>query len=624
MLAWQEAAPGPAGEDGGLIAVSLAVKRRGADWRVHRGLGGPYAWSGSEPALLSVAVDPLNRIVLAAAASIADTEILVSGDGGATFERTRIRSGSDGSVAPRIYAREDGGYLLFTTRGAGQTLSLFYARSENGLSWTAFEPFVTEPSMQLNFLPAHASLGGIDYLVFQSFVGSADVAPTFQLYLKTSSDGGRTWTAARRITRFQDPLAASADPDRFDNQRPHLSVQDGQLFLVWERRYGSNNPQIYGAALNGEGDALAVDRINSENAYCNNPIAFSFQGETTALWFDNRRGENRVFLAQRRGSLWENYDLSGAAGEAFFARPVVDGRDLLVFWQSRTGNGSRICSLVPDTTTRPPPLAADNFVPSRRSGGSRVRVSWTVPADPSGIRGFSWRWDRSPYALPPRQIMAGAETTLREEIADEDGSWYFSVIAQDFAGNWSAPSTIEYIRDTTPPPSAAIIPPLLDDGGFLLSNTFSVEWNAPPASDIAGYTWSLDYLAPLGDYAAMDEDSFLASAAERFAAGPDPLPRILGRGNAAGFSNADNGVWRFSVFAIDGVGNIGPASSAFFRMNKYVPHTFITLVDAVQDEQGTLAIRVLGRGFLEDGAVSRVFLERGSSPEKEYFLENGD
>jgi serine phosphatase RsbU (regulator of sigma subunit) len=600
------------------------VKRRGADWRVHRGLGGPYAWSGSEPALLSVAVDPRNRIVLAVAASISDTEILVSGDGGETFERTRIRSGSDGSVAPRIYPREGGGYLLFTTRGAGQTLSLFYARSENGLSWTAFEPFVTEPSMQLNFLPAHAGLGGIDYVVFQSFVGSADVASTFQLYLKTSSDGGRTWTAARRITRFQDPLAASADPDRFDNQRPHLSVQDGQLFLVWERRYGSNNPQIYGAALNGEGDALAVDRINSENAYCNNPIAFSFRGETTALWFDNRRGENRVFLARRRGALWENYDLSGAAGEAFFARPVVDGRDLLVFWQSRTRNGSRICSLVPDTTTRSPPLAADNFVPSRRSSGSRVMVSWTVPADPSGIRGFSWRWDRSPDALPPRQIMAGAETTLREEIADEDGSWYFSVMAQDFAGNWSAPSALEYIRDTTPPPSAAIIPPLLDEGGFLLSNTFSVEWNAPPASDIAGYTWSLDYLAPLGDYASMDEDSFLASAEERFAAGPDPLPRILGRGNAARFSNADNGVWRFSVFAIDGVGNISPASSAFFRMNKYVPHTFITLVDAVQDEQGTLAIRVLGRGFLEGGAVSRVFLERGSSPEKEYFLENGD
>ena len=629
VLAWQENTDSPAAEGGGRqITVSVAVRRSGEDWRVHRGAGGPYAYSGSEPALLSAAVDARNRIVIAVAATIQDTEILVSGDRGETFDRVRLRSGAGGAVAPRIYAREGGGYLLFATSGDDQTLSIYYAYSGDGLSWTAFAPFVPERSLQLNFLPAHAGLGGIDYVVFQSFVSSVDAAPTFQLYLKTSSDGGKTWTAARRITRFQDHVTPDAALDRFDNQRPHLSVQDNRLFLVWERRYGSNNPQIYGAVLNEDGEAVIVDRINNESAYCNNPVAFSFRGEITVLWFDSRRGENRVFLAQRWGLNWENYDLSGNTGEAFFARPVVDGRDLLVFWQSRVRNVDHIYSLVPDTTVTSPRLAAENFTPSRRSGADRVRVSWDVPADPSGILGFSYRWDRSPDAVPPRQTMAYAETVSREEIALEDGSWYFSVMAQDFAGNWSAPSVIEYIRDTTAPPSAAIIPPLLDEEGFLLSNTFSVRWNPPPASDISGYTWRLDYMAPLGEYASMDEDAFLASAEERFGRGegPAPLPRIMGRENAVSFSNEDNGVWRFSVFAIDEVGNIGPASSSFLRMNKYVPHTFITLVDAVQDEQGTLAIRVLGRGFLDDGAVSRIFFEREAQPpyEKEYFLENGD
>ncbi|MDR3123624.1 MAG: SpoIIE family protein phosphatase [Treponema sp.] len=626
VVAWQENTGGPVGEDdGGQIAVSVAVKRSGENWRVRRGVGGPYAYSGSEPALLSAAVDAQGRIVLAAAASIADTELLVSGDGGETFDRVRIRSGAESSVAPRVYPREGGGYLLFATRGSNQTLSIYYARSENGLSWTSFEPFVTEQSMQLNFLPTHAGLRGIDYVVFQSFVGGVDATPTFQLYLKTSSDGGRTWTAASRITRFQDPLVPAVDPDRFDNQRPHLSAQDSRLFLAWERSYGANNPQIYGAFLNEDGEAAMVERINTETAHCNNPIAFSFRGETTALWFDSRRGENRVFLAQRRGLNWENYDLSGVTGEAFFARPVVDGRDLLVFWQNRAGNASRVYALLPDTTAASPRLAAENFVPSRRSGADRVRVSWDIPVDPSGIQGFSYCWDRSPEALPPRQIMAYVETTSREEIADEDGNWYFFVMAQDFAGNWSAPSVIEYIRDTTPPPSAAIIPPLLDEEGFLPSNTFSLRWNPPPASDIAGYTWALEHIAPLGEYASMEENSFLASAAERFGAAPAPFPQIMGRDNAASFSNADDGVWRFSVFAVDEVGNIGPASSLFFRMNKYVPRTFITLADAVQDEQGTLSIRVIGRGFLDGGAVSRVFIERESpAAAKEFFLENGD
>jgi serine phosphatase RsbU (regulator of sigma subunit) len=628
VLAWQENTGGSAaGNGGGQITVSVAVKPGGGDWRVRRGLGGPYAYSGSEPALLSAAVDGRNRIVIAAAASVSDTEILVSGDGGKTFDRVRLRSGGGDSVAPRIYPRENGGYLLFTTRGSNRTLSLYYARSEDGLAWSAFEPFETEPSMQFNFLPAHAGVEGIDYVVFQSFMGGADAAPTFQLYLKASPDGGKTWTAARRITDFQDPVVPGADSSRFDNQRPHLSAQHNRLFLIWERRYGSNNPQIYGASLNGDGHVIRVDRINTETAYCNNPVAFFFQGETTALWFDNRRGENRVFLAQRGGTGWENYDLSGATGEAFFARPVVDGGELLVFWQSRIRKANRIRFLAPDTTVASPRLAAENFVPSRRARADRVRVSWDVPADSSGIRGFSYRWDQSPDALPPEQAMVSAETTVREEIADEDGSWYFSVRAQDFAGNWSAPAVIEYIRDTTPPPAATIIPPLLDGEGFLPSNTFTLRWNPPPASDIAGYTWTLERVAELGEYGSMDADVFLASARERFAAAPGPAapPRIMGRENAASFANTDNGVWRFSVSAIDEVGNIGPASASYFRMNKYVPRTFITLVDASQDGQGTLAIRVIGRGFLEGGAIRRIFLERETPPyAKDYFLENGD
>jgi hypothetical protein len=627
VLAWQEKAAA-AGSDDSRTVISLAVKRSGGSWRVHRSVGGPYAYSGVEPALLSAAVDAQDRIVLAAAVSLVDTEILVSGDGGETFARALLRGSAEGSLAPRIFSGEGGGYLLFASRGREQTLSIYCARSDEGLSWTGFESFVEDPSLQLNFLPTHAGFKGVDYVVFQSFVGGVDASPTFQLYLKTSSDGGKTWTAPRRITRFRDPVAPADDPDRFDNQRPHLSVQGNRLFLVWERRYGSNNPQIYGATLSEAGEAVMVERINSESAYCNNPIAFFFRGETTTLWFDSRQGENHIFLAQRWEGSWENYDLSGASGEAFFARPVVDGRDLLVFWQSRDRDVDRICLLTPDATAAAPLLVAENFVPSRRSPADRVRVSWDIPDDPSGILGFSYRWGRSPGELPPGRLLAYIETTGREEIADEDGAWYFSVMAQDFAGNWSAPAVIEYIRDTTAPPAAAIVPPPLDDGGFLLSNTFSVRWDPPPAPDVAGYVWVLDYLAPLGNYALLDNDSFLAAAVERFGGEPAPAPHqeVMGRETAASFANEDDGVWRFSVFAVDEAGNIGPGATSFLRMNKYVPRTFITLAEAAGAGPGAIEIHVIGRGFLEGGAVSRVFLEREGQPPytREYFLENGD
>jgi hypothetical protein len=182
-------------------------------------------------------------------------------------------------------------------------------------------------------------------------------------------------------------------------------------------------------------------------------------------------------------------------------------------------------------------------------------------------------------------VRLNTNVTSIEEIADEDGSWYFSIITRDLAGNWSAPARIEYVRDTTPPPAAAIIPPELDENGYLRSNTFSVQWEPPAASDLAGYTWRLDYLSALGEFAPMDGEAFTAAADSRFVVSQtDSLPpRIMGAGSAASYTNEDNGIWRFTVSAVDEVGNIGPASTIVFRMNKYVPHTFITLVDAAQD-----------------------------------------
>ena len=210
LVAWQETAAGPASGNGGvgdgLITVSLAVKPSGGEWRIYRSVGGPYTYSGTEPSILSAAIDRNNSILLAAAVSANETEILISDDRGESFSRVRVDSGSESSVAPRIYSRADGGYLIFITRGLEQSLSIYYARSDDGFTWSAFRPFVSDPSLQLNFLPAHSFFNRADYVIFQSFLGGADITPSFQLFLVSSTDGGQTWTSPRRVTTFQDPV----------------------------------------------------------------------------------------------------------------------------------------------------------------------------------------------------------------------------------------------------------------------------------------------------------------------------------------------------------------------------------------------------------------------------------
>ncbi|MDR2759223.1 MAG: SpoIIE family protein phosphatase [Spirochaetaceae bacterium] len=633
VVAWQETQDiSTAGSDiagDGLITVSLAVKALDGTWRHHAAVGGPYAYGGAEPAILSAAMDG-GRILLAAAVSAAETELLISDDRGETFRKVRLNFGSETSVAPRIFSRSGGGYYLFISRGIGQSLALYYARSEDGFSWSSFVPLAGDSSLTLNFLPALTSMNGTDYVVFQSLVGGEDAASSFQLFITSSSDRGLTWTAPRRITQFQDPYQnTAASPDRFDNQRPFLLRQRDRLYVVWERRYAAEPPQIYGAFVRGDGSVEGiVDRINTGKGYGNNPIAFLYEGEITVVWFDNLRGDNQVFLAQKSGTLWQNYELSGAAGrDAIFARPVVDRDGLSLFWQGTFRGINRIYARFPDRSVTPPRLRPENFTPGKHTRGSRVRISWNIPRDPSGIQGFSYVWSRSPETDPPKQIRISADSALSvEEIADEDGTWYFALIAQDYAGNWSPPVRLEYIRDTASPPAVNIIDPPADDRGYLVSNTFSLRWSPPPAPDIAGYTWKLEYLGPVSSLRSLGQEDFLSAAEKQFSPASRLSPRILGRALSVSYTNQDNGIWSFTLAAVDEAGNIGEPSRIFFRTDKYIPHTFINYVDTRQDDQGVLSLRILGRGFTENGAVKRVFLDLdGFSPyDREFLLDRGD
>jgi hypothetical protein len=652
VVVWQESREPPAGAVGdGHITASLAVKASGGEWRVYPSVGGPYAYWGAEPAILSVAVDSRGRILLAAAVSSAETEILISEDQGETFRAVRLNFGSETSVAPRIFSRSGGGYYLFICRGTGRSLELYYARSADGVAWSSFEPLVRNPSLPFTFLPSLASRGGIDYVVFQSF-GEGD-ASTFQLFLASSSDGGRTWTAPRRLTQFQDPYQnTAAAADSFDNQRPFLSVQQNRLYMVWERRFAAGPPGIYGAFVREDGILReTVERISAGEGDANNPIAFPYGGEISVVWFGAKpRGENRVFLAQKSGTAWHNQELfgagggatGGASGDAIFVRPVADSQGLSLFWQGRLRGIDRIYALFPDRSVPPPRLKAENFTPGTGTRGNRARISWDLPDDPSGIRGFSYIWGRSPEAEAPKQIRLPADRSgagrqgvgrqgvgapfLAEEAADEDGSWYFTLIAQDNAGNWSAPVRLEYVRDTAPPPAVNINAPPVDGRGYLASNTFSLGWSAPPEPDIAGYTWRLEYLGPLNGFESRGPEDFLSAAEKQFAQVPALPPRILGTDRLVSYTNQDNGIWSFTLAAVDAAGNIGESSRIFFRTDKYVPYTRISYVDSRYDDQGALSLMIFGRGFTDGGAVSRIFLDPDGFPpyDREFFFESGD
>ncbi|MDR1470837.1 MAG: SpoIIE family protein phosphatase [Spirochaetaceae bacterium] len=631
VVAWQEAEPLLSG---GRITIHLSVYKDGA-WGVKRAVGGPYNYGGSEPSIFNLTVDEGGRIFISVGVTVRRSEILVSDDAGVTFNRYTIESPSGEIVAPKIFSVGQNGnntYLLFMTRRVGSGSSIYYARSADGYQWTDWEPFVTAAALSLNYLPSVATAGNTIYIVFQSFLSATNLASTFQLFIKTSVDGGFTWTDARRLTDFMDPAVyQSADPGLFNNERPHLSIQNGLPFLVWERRYGNYAPGIYGAVLDTRGFITESPfRIYGGNAECQSPIAVPVEGETAVLWFDNRdtwnkaTTRNRVYLAQRtEDGIWTNRALS-SEGDAVLARPILLNGDFSVFWQSE----NRLYLLLPDISTSPPFLAGDNFTDGRPISRTQAAIRWRGAKDSSGIAGYAYSWGRDPGAVPPEELMilepASGSGAITEET-DEDGTWYFSLRSRDNAGNWSAPVTIAFIRDTTPPPQAEMLPLPVNERGYLTSNTFSFFWKRPAAPDLEGYIWNLELLDTETDGSRNGEIDSATEARYRTAgAYLRGIRTISGRSEQASYNNIDDGLWRFSLAPVDHVGNTGPESIVYFRTNKYIPHTFITFVDYRQDEQGDLSLRIIGRGFARDGIVTRLYLGRdGEGPERELVWQSG-
>ena len=119
------------------------------------------------------------------------------------------------------------------------------------------------------------------------------------------------------------------------------------------------------------------------------------------MWFDNRRGDDHVFVAQRDGRVWRERDLSARLAGASTYPWFVESRSASgVIWESRQDNRSRVVIGTPDQTVDPPRVFAQGFTPGLPARASRVAVTWSVPDDAAGILGFAWKWSQDPAACP--------------------------------------------------------------------------------------------------------------------------------------------------------------------------------------------------------------------------------
>ena len=611
VIAWQESVETGIGE--GDIYISVKSTTDPAAWSELSRAAGPYRYIGEEVRIYSSVVGSDGKTYFAVSADKEIIEVFTLEPGGEALERIATIPMGRTTVAPTLFIRSDGGLLLFATQEVSeqdstgrivQTTSIVYSSSENGTDWSPVELFATDEGIRisLHFLPRHAALGDQDYVVFQAWVADPELGrQSNQLYIKRSADRGETWTQADRLTDFSEFVSQTERiPGAFNNENAFLFAAGDRILITWERRIDSPRPQIYFGELNNEGQFLrkpepVTQGVRSHRA----PRAFTFNDKTYLLWFDNRAGQDHVVLATRTGIVWTEYDLSESIqGTSQFAIPYLLNDELNILWENRQAEESSIVLLGPDHFAPSPTVRPENFAADRRHAQDLFAVSWDLPDDSSRIEGFSLLWSQVPDAVPEREVMFGINNRYVETRLGEDGVWFAHVAAKDRAGNWSEPSTIAVIRDTTPPEGVRFIEPEMDEFGFLVSNSYTFGWEDPPNDDIAGYSYRFQLIySDIGSLSATPVSLQVPAAGINLT---EP---------AIGISNRDNGLWALSVSAIDTVGNKGEPETLFFRLNKYIPVTFISSITSTEDDLGRLEVSLFGRGFAAGGYIKQVILD---------------
>lgn len=615
VVVWQEVVQ--SGGQKGQIWLSAQVLPEDGErgWIERPRFAGPFPFSGEVPELFSVAVTDNGVISVCVLLDPKTIAVLTSYDEGETFNRTDLVQGDTSAVAPRIFKNADGGFILFATQGTNQNFSLKYSRSPDGIKWSEFEEFSSAKDLHNSFVPDFTVLpSGRETVVFQSlFLENNRI--TYQLYSAYSDDKGVTWSDAVLVT---DAQAAGGNIISYTNQRPFLHEFNGTLYLAWERsQAGSVKPSVVIAALSEEGRINGpIEQLSPKQVTAYQPVLFTYNGSLYALWVDTRRGVENIYLAVKKQSLWDETRVSLAGLYSVFGTPLVtdNGKNLHIFWEQKNNKKYRVTRLSIDRYVDKPVLQPLSFKDGQRSGSGKIGARIRFPKDSSGIAGYSWILTKNRDEEPPEEFMRFPNQNDISVFIEEDGLWYLKAKNLDNAGNWSKSTVLSYYRDTTPPGKPEIGTVETDADGFVKSNTFTVSWEKAPDPDehIGGYTYSLEYIGSLSDY-KKNPERYTVQALENY---KTSVPsKIVSVKESASWRNRDNGIYLFTVAAIDTAGNIGERASIPLYLNKYIPYTTVSAVYPQTDVYGKVSLHILGKGFRTGGFISAVYIDRdGKAP----------
>ncbi|MBQ0039869.1 MAG: SpoIIE family protein phosphatase [Treponema sp.] len=629
---WQET-------EGNKIWLSLKTSDNGILWSTNSRFAGPFDYSGDIPQIYSAATNGTRSVLVV----ISDNEEITAytSDNGFKDFKTSLISQAEEYIAPRIFKNSSGGFTLFVTKAHEDSFTLHYSTSKDGETWTPFKEFIPPSQVKDTFNPIAPFLApskGGDIVIYQCQYTQKNLI-SMQLYTVFTKDGGKSWTKPVLFSGKETTEGESFT--NFNNQNPFiLTTKNNEVYIAWERSpFYSTNSNIYFAQMTDTGAFKGQLEKISTSGFASKPQLFEFAGNLNLTWFTTISGSRKVYLAQKNGAWWEDTETISAKSAqlpSFFFTNA--GKDLSFVWEEKNQKTKKtgIALLATDHSTPSPKAEALNFKNGQRSSKKNIQINLKESSDSSGVKGFSWLWTQDSKKEPETKITNAPDRTRVTADADKDGIWYFKVRQTDYAGNWSDSTVLTYIMDRTPPQPPKITEAESMYPGITDSNTFRIEWaDSENDDDVAGYTYTLKYIAPIPsrlvttprrplkiDEAEIKEisDTLFESNEQEIEEDLVLPDNIVSRKPFIDYANIRNGLYVFSVAAIDTVGNIGKQSKYEFIANKYIPTTYISSIKAETNDFGDTNLSITGGGFTYDGQVTSVYIDRDGLEPYDYTL----
>lgn len=630
------------------IWLSARVYENDVSFYENKRFAGPFEYHGEVPDIYSVTNNKKGSIVVAMRSNQKGIVTYRTDDDAKTFTESFVPQ-SDEFLAPRVYYSALGKYIVFLSLNKDNAFFIYTSESVDGINWQPLKEFAPSSSFRNPFVPFLLNTGFNDIVVFQAQYSSSVINRlSYQLFSTVSSDGGITWSEPKLITDQNSIIDSERNFALFQNQRPYLYRFNNKNYIAWERTENIS-ASIFISEITQNGlTPRTISRL-TEDGNASRPVIFDYKNKVNVTWFDTSSGKESISVAVEEGtSYWENTTLVQNNYNNLFPQPVIlnsekNGQYLGFIWQRISQNKkNNLCILLPDTSVNLPKLNPISYKKNKRSTAKKVQIQIEFPSDPSGISGFSYTWAKDNTEIPAKKVMGFAKDRKLTLLAEEDGIYTLNVSVADRAGNWSNVASIDYHRDLTPPNKPNIIIPQKDKYGLLSSNTFRLNWEKPEDEDVAGYNYELEYLGSVPSNMAVTKTHPLKLKDEVVLAKVDELTQkyiskaeknYKFKSNIATrnlrtpyFNNRRNGVYLFSVVAIDEVGNVSDSSSVLLILNKYNPQTYISSAYQTSSDIGELELVINGGGFTYDGTISEIYIDKdGKAPyDLKLYRKDGD